>query len=38
MNAKEKAGKENGSYKVVSVFNGVIRKGFTEKVTFEAGE
>lgn len=34
----KKAGKENGSYKVVSVFSGMVRKGLTEKVIFEASE
>lgn len=33
-----KAGKENGSYRVVPVFNGVFRKGLTKKVILEAGK
>lgn len=35
---RKKAGKENGSYKVVSVFSGMVRKSLTEKVIFEASE
>ena len=31
-----KAGKENGSYRVVPIFNGVVKKGLTKKLTFEA--
>lgn len=40
MSAKEKnkTGKENGSHTVVSVLNGVVKKGLPETVTFEARE